>query len=197
MSFPSFSLSGSKSSVPRRLILAALPGLTFGTASEHTAVAGQALEPPLTLRGFEMLPPGISLPEIHLQDAEGGEAGADVLKGRPFLLNLWATWCAPCVEELPSLKRLSEAVGSEVRVILISQDRGGAAVAQPFLRRLGVDVPSFADPQGRLSRVLSARGLPTTFLGRSDGALLGRYEGGARWDRPEITSFIRSFLQQK
>lgn len=161
----------------------------------NSALARVPPTPPSALAGFLPLDPAIPLPTLRLQDPDGGETDTSALLGKAFVANLWATWCAPCVHELPSLQRMARVLGNRVQVVLLNQDRGGAAVAQPFLRRLNVTgVSSYSEPQGRLSRALSVRGLPTTFIGAADGRLLGRFEGAAAWDNETIISYLERLI---
>jgi hypothetical protein len=85
----------SRSSVQRRVLLSAVPGIVFGAASGDAASDGLALEAPPTLRGFQKLPPGVLLPKISLQDAEGAETGTDAVIGQPFMLNATESWVLP------------------------------------------------------------------------------------------------------
>lgn len=165
------------------------------------ALSGQALAEtgihlPSMLRGFMPFTEPVRLPDVSLQDADGRETSTGAMQGSPLLINLWATWCGPCIEELPSLRRLADQAEGAFRVVLLNQDRGGAAVANAFLRRLRIEgLQSFSDPQGRISRALSVRGLPTTFVARGNGSLIGRYEGGAQWDAQGVSHYIKHLVQ--
>ncbi len=178
------------SSVTRRRVIAC--GLIAALWGLRPKVGfASSPEAPRALRGLKMFSPPLPLPDMYLQSAEGEEQTIRAFGPGSCILNLWATWCAPCVEELPSLQRLSLLAKGRFRVILLSQDRGGSAVTDPFLRRLGVtDLPVFADPSGRFGRALSVRGLPTTFIINQHGSIVGRYEGGARWDDGAVVEFI-------
>ena len=115
----------------------------------------------------------------------------------PLVINFWATWCAPCVHELPSLARLHQRLAQEnMGVLLIGVDRDGAAVGMPFLEKLGIISPHQTphlgfDPKGVLARSLKIRALPTSFLMNSEGVLVAHFEGVAVWDKPDVISTIR------
>lgn len=117
--------------------------------------------------------------------------------GQPLLVNFWATWCAPCIEELPSLARAAAALESDgVTVLLVSIDRGGAAKARPFLEQHGAgDLPMGFDPKARLSREMGVRGLPTTFLISADQSRQWAFVGPYEWDAPAVLDDVRSRLQ--
>jgi thiol-disulfide isomerase/thioredoxin len=116
-------------------------------------------------------------------------------RGRVLLVNFWATWCGPCVAEMPSLDRLQGMLGGrDFAVLTLSEDRN-PAVIEPFftahgLKRLG----RYHDPGGALSRAFKVRGLPTSVLIDRDGGVIGRIEGPAEWDSPEALALIRFFI---
>jgi len=118
------------------------------------------------------------------------------LKGRGVILNFWATWCAPCVREMPALDRLSaQLANSGVEVIAVSEDRKALKKVQPFfdandIKNLGV----FYDVKGHLSRKLGVEGLPTTILLGADGQIKGRVLGVLEWDSPEIVNYLQQAL---
>lgn len=133
------------------------------------------------------------LPDFVFTDAEGKAHGPADFAGRGLVINLWATWCPPCVAEMPALDRLAAAMAPEnVLVLPLSSDRGGAAVVRAFyertqVRHLGV----WLDPRGAAGRALGARGLPTTILVDRGGRERARLEGDAAWDAPEFIAAIR------
>ena len=114
-------------------------------------------------------------------------------KGRGLVVNFWATWCPPCIKELPALSSLKESLsGKGVDVIALSVDRGGAPVVAKFLASIEIDnLDILIDKKGVLSRKLRARGLPTTILIDPDGFERGRIVGYAEWDTDDAARFIR------
>lgn len=142
-------------------------------------------------KGFEVLQ-GIVAPKTQFSDARGQPITIDAFKGKVVILNFWATWCGPCIKEMPSLDRLSARLNKDTaEVVAVSQDKGGAAIAKPFIERLGVEnLVAYADPSGKLSRDLGVRGLPTTFIIAPDGTVATRVEGPVEWDTDEILSHL-------
>jgi thiol-disulfide isomerase/thioredoxin len=117
-------------------------------------------------------------------------------QGEALVVNFWATWCAPCVAEMPALDRLAGAVdGDGIAVLALSADREGADVVQKFydvnnLKNLAI----YLDRRMAVSRALGVPGLPTTVLIDRDGRDIGRVVGAAEWDAPEALDFLRRCL---
>lgn len=147
-----------------------------------------------TPHGLDILPKPVPLPKINIIDPTGKEIPLTSFQNKTVVLNVWATWCAPCIREMPSLDRLAGHLNSSSAVVLaVSQDRGGQAVIRPFLERLGVkNLKAFGDPSGKLSRDLGIRGLPSTFIISPGGAIISRVEGAIEWDSPDVIDYIRN-----
>jgi thiol-disulfide isomerase/thioredoxin len=116
-------------------------------------------------------------------------------KGKLALINLWATWCQPCLKEMPSLEKLQAAQPDKLIVAAISEDRGGSQVVEPFVAKLGLDKGKiYLDPKSAVGHAFSARGLPTTLIVDSEGRLVGRVEGAAEWDSDKMAAALQPFL---
>ena len=119
-------------------------------------------------------------------------------RGRVVLVNLWATWCPPCVHEMPSLDRLQGALGGEgLAVLAVSVDRKGLAIVKPFLRDLAVrHLEPYVDPNGTLAAAFGMTAVPTSYLIDARGRLVGAMEGSAPWDSPEAKALLRHYLRK-
>jgi len=117
-------------------------------------------------------------------------------RGKILLVNFWATWCGPCVREMPSLKRLQAKLGGDrFEVLALSEDRRGWEVMAPFLARLDLQgLPAFHGSRIDLMRAFAVQGLPTTILLGRDGREIGRLVGPAEWDSAEAVALIRHYL---
>lgn len=137
-------------------------------------------------------------PAATFQDEHGKRLSVKAFAGKVIVLNFWATWCAPCIKEMPSLERLSAQLPAENFVVVaISQDRGGVAVARPFLTKIKVNqLPIYVDPAGRVARDFGARGFPTTVIINGDGLIVARLEGGIEWDAFEIVEYLLTLRKQ-
>jgi thiol-disulfide isomerase/thioredoxin len=134
--------------------------------------------------------------ELAYVDAAGARHLLSEFAGRGVVLNLWATWCAPCVAELPSLAALARAVANEPLVVLpLSTDRGGAAVVTRFYQEHGITgLPVALDPKGAVTEAVGARGLPTTLIIDRAGHERARLEGAADWASAEARAAISKFV---
>jgi thiol-disulfide isomerase/thioredoxin len=135
-------------------------------------------------------------PGMSFTDGAGRRLGLEAFSGTLVLLNLWATWCPPCVEEMPALDRLEAEFGGDgFQVVAVSVDRGGRATVEPFLRRHGLDhLALYLDPDAAALNAWGSHSLPTSVLIDRQGRVLGRIEGAADWDSPEARTLIRRFL---
>ena len=149
------------------------------------------------MRDFELAKQPKPAPALSFTDMDGKELSLADFKGKLVVINLWATWCAPCVKEMPSLNRMNAKLRDKGLALLsISQDRGGAKVVAPFLEKLALkSLPVYLDPRGGVQRALGVRGLPTTVVIDGQGRELGRYEGDATWDGPDALALLNHFLR--
>lgn len=138
------------------------------------------------------------LPELRFQDGKGAQRSLSDFRGKVVLLNIWATWCATCRKEMPTLDRLqAELGGDDFEVVGLSIDRAGIPVVEEFYREIGVKaLRIYVDTSEEAARLLRIFGLPTSVLVGRDGSELGRYAGAAEWDSPEMTGFLRRQIER-
>jgi thiol-disulfide isomerase/thioredoxin len=136
------------------------------------------------------------VPELTFLDAEGNEVSIADFQGEVVVLNLWATWCAPCRREMPSLDRLQAKFGGDgLEVIALSLDRGDVAKVRAFFDELEIaHLAVYQDPQARAGRELGAPGLPTTIVIDRTGQEVGRLLGPAEWDSDDALTVIEALL---
>ena len=118
-------------------------------------------------------------------------------RGRVVLLNLWATWCAPCRKEMPGLDRLQgELGGDDFEVVALSVDRKGIKPSAKFLKEVGAEnLALYVDDTSKAMFEMRARGLPATYLIDREGRLIGRLVGPAEWDTDEAKALIQAAIR--
>jgi thiol-disulfide isomerase/thioredoxin len=139
------------------------------------------------------------LPEIRFADDQGHELTLADFRGRVVLLNIWATWCAPCRKEMPTLDRLQARFGGkDFLVIPLSIDREGVAAVRRFYEKLGLEkLGIYVDPSGKGSRALAIPGVPATLLIDRQGRETARKMGAAEWDGPEMVSLVERTIHAR
>jgi thiol-disulfide isomerase/thioredoxin len=173
--------------------LTIISAATFALAACHQAstqqpAANQAAD--VEVKGIHRDFKGKAAPEAIFDDPDGKPVKLADFKGKPLLVNLWATWCAPCVKELPTLDQLART--GAVQVLAISQDDGPHASVVAFLQghQIGTLEP-YQDPKTALSSALGPDTvLPTSILFDARGKEVWRYVGDFDWTSPEAAKLL-------
>ena len=130
---------------------------------------------------------GSPLPNFTVSDPAGAKLALPSLKGQPVLINLWATWCAPCIKELPLL----DALAGKVKVVTVSQDSADPAKVGAFLKDRGLkSLPPWLDPKNDLSFHYGTGTLPTTIYYDAEGREVWRYVGERDWSDAETARLL-------
>ncbi|HEX3983629.1 MAG TPA: TlpA disulfide reductase family protein [Acidisoma sp.] len=150
-----------------------------------------------TLGGLDALtrlPPGATLPQIQFFTPDNQPLTLAHYRGKGVVLNLWATWCGPCVAELPTLDRLAGLVaGQDIVVLPVSSDADGAAPVRSFYDSHGIDhLPILLDPGGRILQSWQVPGIPLTVIFDRDGHPRAKLLGAANWSTPEAVAAVTS-----
>lgn len=185
-----------------RLVIALLPGLVLGLAlagcdrqkaaePQGEARANMAVANAAAPAGGETYPTGVldrshagtPAPAVAFEDPQGRPTSFAAFRGRPLLVNLWATWCGPCIVEMPSLDRLADREGNGLQVLALSQDMEGRdRVTQFFGARRFNRLEAYLDPRLDVMMTLRIDTLPTTILYDAAGNEVWRMTGMAEWD---------------
>lgn len=141
----------------------------------------------------------IKLPVIQFTDQFGNKVTNENLTKQVSVINLWATWCPPCVKELPSLDRLSKLLVNEnIKIYVVSQDKAGNKVVPPYFEKLKLkNLPIYLDNQSSLMKALSVPVLPTTIIVSKNGLEISRLVGEINWDSPEVIAYLKDISNQK
>jgi thiol-disulfide isomerase/thioredoxin len=171
-------------------LLLAVAFSTIGAAQDQPPRFGQMAK-------FQLALPRAPVPEMAFVDRDGREMSLADFNGKLVLLNFWATWCGPCVKEMPSLQRLQAEMESDrFQVLALSVDRGGLDAVSRFVADLGLErLPIAVDRTMRSMRAIGSRVLPTTLLIDGEGREIGRLEGAADWDSADVIALLSWFLR--
>ena len=175
------------------LLLAAIVSISRPLAS---AEGGKCSAPAGVLDNFDPVQPPRAVTEQPFFDATGTRLTLADFRGRAVVLNFWATWCAPCVAEMPQLDRLKKILaGDKIEVLAISEDRAGVPLVKKFYDVNGIrNLDIFIDKGRKVLSGSKVFGLPTTILIDKRGREIGRALGAAEWDNSEAVAFLRQCL---
>jgi thiol-disulfide isomerase/thioredoxin len=169
--------------VYRRVVL--LLATLVITALSHASPAPLALP--------EALPMRQDAPALLLKSAAGQEIRLGDYRGRWVLVHFWASWCSACIEELPDLERLQQAL-PQLQVLAVNLGDRPATV-EDWRRRLALQLPLLRETGGRAMRSWEVQGLPLSVLVAPDGKMVSRITGSRDWDSPVLREWLRAWLQ--
>ena len=149
-----------------------------------------------TSRGPQMVK-GLSAPNFRLPGLDGQMVSLTDYKGKVVLLNIWATWCPPCVEEMPSMEKLyQELQGEGCEILAVSIDESGAQDVLPFMKKHKLSFPALIDSRGTLKGLYQTTGVPESFIIDKDGMLVEKVIGPRDWAVPEAIRFFRNLIRR-
>jgi thiol-disulfide isomerase/thioredoxin len=186
------------------IVIAAISGIYWFQSGERKAVAeSKAVQSGVNkslakgaLAAFLVATERRPVADIAFADGNGKEQKLSDWKGRVALVNLWATWCAPCRKEMPALAQLQQELGSaDFEVVAISLDRKGAEASAAFIAETGATALAlYIEPSGRILDDLQALGLPATVMVDRQGNEIGRLLGPADWASPEGIALVKAAI---
>lgn len=148
---------------------------------------------------FSPFDPPLPTPNEDFQNALGDKVTLADFKGQVVVLNFWASWCAPCVAEMPTLDALqADLADAGLKVVAVSLDRDGIKKAAPFFRRTGVkNLKLYTDRMSDLFQELKGSALPTTYVLDRDGKVVSVYIGATDWSSDRVKAELKKYLDAK
>jgi peroxiredoxin len=139
---------------------------------------------------------GRPAPDFRLPGLDGKLVGLSDFRGKVVLVNIWATWCPPCVDEMPSLEKLYQQLkGENFEILAVSIDASGGETVAPFMKKHNLTFPALVDTQGTTRNIYKTTGVPESFIINRQGFLVKKIIGPLDWTSPEVLGFSRQLLQ--
>ncbi len=183
------------------------PSTRYSNRPYAYALVGVALLIAVAWMNQDRVPPvtaGTVAPDFEVNNLAGGLARLSDHSGEVVLVNIWATWCLPCREEMPSMERLYQELGEEAFEIMavsidtevggVDRDGNPGGNVQAFADSLGLSFPILHNPSGDIQQLYRTTGVPESFLIGRDGILYKRLAGPTEWDAPQHQEQIQRLL---
>jgi peroxiredoxin len=140
---------------------------------------------------------GLAIPDFTFPGIDGVSVSLSDFKGKVVLVNIWATWCKPCVDEMPSMEKLYQKFKDKNFMILaVSIDESGRDAVASFMRKLNLTFPALIDSKGTIKSLYGVTGVPESFIIDQNGILVKKIIGQANWAAPEAVSFFQELVHR-
>ena len=140
---------------------------------------------------------GVSAPDFAFPDINGNMVSLSDFKGKVVLLNIWATWCLPCVEEMPSMEKLYKKLENEgLEILAVSIDEAGAEVVRPFMKNHRLSFTALTDTEGKTKSLYQITGVPESFIIDRDGIIVEKIIGPRDWATSGAINYFRNLIQK-
>ena len=147
--------------------------------------------------GSQWAQKGAPAPNFTLSDVNGTRVSLADFRGKVVLLNIWATWCLPCVEEMPSMEKLHHEMGGEDFIIVaVSIDGTGAEKVVPFVKKHGLSFTVLVDRKATVKSLFQVTGVPESIIIDKDGIILEKVIGARNWAAAEILDYFRNLTRR-
>ena len=149
------------------------------------------------LSGTSQLQKGKPAPDFSLPNLDGSMVSLADYKGKVVLLNIWATWCPPCVEEMPSMEKLHQALKEEAfEIVAVSIDASGLKAVRPFMEKYKLSFPALIDPGGTTQSLYRTTGVPESIIIDKNGIVVEKIIGQRDWGSSEVMQYFRDLIQK-
>lgn len=135
-------------------------------------------------------------PDFQLEDTKGNKVSLSDLRGKVVLVNFWATWCPPCIEEMPSMERLNEVIAGDDFVLLaINTEKNGRSIVPAFLEKTPYTFPILYDDQGVVQKRYGVFKFPESFIINKDGTVAEKIIGPLDWSSLETVNYFKGLIK--
>jgi peroxiredoxin len=143
----------------------------------------------------ETLMVGKPVPDFEFPGLDGRLVRLSDYRGKVVLVNIWASWCPPCIDEMPSMEKLyKELQGESFEILAVSIDTQGINAVAPFMKAYGLSFPALIDTKGTIKNLYKATGVPESFIIDKEGILIKRIIGPLDWAAPEVLHYLRDLI---
>ena len=141
---------------------------------------------------------GSPAPPFIFPGIDGRMVDLKAYRGKVVFLNIWATWCPPCRDEMPSMERLyQELKGEDFEILAVSVDAAGAAAVAPFVKKYRLSFPALLDPKGTTQDLYGTTGVPESFIINREGVIEKIVIGPMDWAAPKVVRYFRDLIQKR
>jgi cytochrome c biogenesis protein CcmG/thiol:disulfide interchange protein DsbE len=148
------------------------------------------------LVGQSRIKTGSPAPNFTFPDLAGKKVSLSDYRGRAVFLNIWATWCPPCADEMPSMEKLyNQFKGHQFEILAVSIDGEGSKVVAPFMERLNLTFLALLDKKGKIRNIYGVTGIPESFIIDKNGIIIKKVIGPLDWAKPDVSRFFEELLQ--
>jgi thiol-disulfide isomerase/thioredoxin len=181
----------------RRTTIIGLAACLYSAISNGTAASAAGPELTGHMQNFQLAPSTQSRPADTWNDESGKPVSLADFAGKVVMVNFWASWCPPCLRELPSINRLQATLGGkDFTIVALNIDQAGKPIAKRLSRKLKLDkLALYLDPKSAVTKSWKIKTMPTTILFDQKGREVGRLEGGVEWDTPATVSLVKFFIE--
>ncbi|MGD1028935.1 TlpA disulfide reductase family protein [Candidatus Binatus soli] len=178
-----------------------ITGITLIALSGHRGarIGLEANSPETAEQSAATVAAGSRAADFKLETLDGTTVSLESLRGKVVFLNVWATWCGPCREEMPSMQTLyDDFKGNKDFVMLAaSQDTSGRSVVASYVKKNGYHFTILLDPENKISETYDVSGVPETFIIDRKGQIVAHHMGGFDWSRPDVKDALQQLLDSK
>ena len=176
--------------------------LVVGQMREHPHTRNASGEPAPHHEEEQESPPvaaGGKAANFKLEALDGSTVSLEQLKGKVVFLNIWATWCGPCREEMPSMETLYDELrpNRDFVMLAVSQDTKGRLVVAPYVEKNGYHFKVLLDPENQVGEAYDVSGVPETFIIDREGRIVAHHMGAFDWSRPDVKDALKELLETK